>query len=222
MSIEDGLKARRNQQTLSKLAGERGGSGDFAQRQKDAITLATAIAKLRKDADALNSGIEAAQQRLDDIVSDLETSLPPVAQAVIDLSDALSGGTAGQIYRKGSSILGGEWADVIGPIGDGHIIEEGAGFIRFSGGFTIAYSPVIIAYGVSSGAGDIFESATLTWNFGGLTFDAPPIVSAGAASDGRVWIAPFDATTSGCSARAKSHVSIAGDVSFTLRAEGFT
>lgn len=222
MGVEDGIKARRNQQTLSKLAGERGGAGDFAQRQKDAIALATAIAKLRKDADSLNVGIEDAQKRLDDIVADIEESLPPVAQAVMDLSEALNGGASGQIYVKGSEILGGHWLDIIGPIDDGHVIEEGAGFIRFAGGFTIAYSPLIVASGITNGIGSLFESATLTWNYAGVVFDDPPIVTAGSTSDSRAWVAPFDAALAGCSARLKAHASIAGDVSFTLRAEGFS
>lgn len=222
MGIEDGIKARRDREALNKLAGDRGQRADFAQRQKDARDLAVLIAGLEKRAGDLNGDIMVAQEKLDALIEELETDLPPVANAVLDIQGVLGGGTAGQIYVKGSEPLGGIWQTVVAPLSGGGLIENGAGFTRIRGGFTVAYSPILTMTGVTTGIGDLFESATLTWNFNGVTFSAPPIVSPGDTDDSRVWLACFSSGTNVCSVKLKSHESISGDVQFRLRAEGFT
>lgn len=217
------LKDRKNTEALQTLAGERGSSGDFAQRVKQATELKVMIASLKTQASDIQTNISSAQTDLTSIqsaISDLENSVPEVSQTVTKIIGALGNGSSRQ-FLTGADPYG-EWQDIVGTIAGKAIIEYGSttngSYVKIRGGFMMCMSPALVFDTIALSNGSIFKSAGVAWSFP-KAFSATPHVSPAHASDG-VWLAPYSATETDVSVRAMSATSRASVTKGYLIARG--
>lgn len=223
-----GTQDRRVREQLQVLANERGNRADAAQRAKDALRLVKMIAELSEKARVLGEDITQAQADLSTLIAeveanlaDVEAQIPPVAASVSDILSSLNGGSPGQLYVKGAGPLG-FWAGLAGTPESGALVEvtstpTGTAW-RYRYGLMVCFSAPLSAT-PNVAAGDVFESASVIWNFP-RPFASPPVVTPGQTNASAAWATAHEAENGLARGRLRSAVSVASPVQFFLRAEG--